>query len=347
MKGTYLRLFSIIALLGLTLSTIPASAGGVSLSAGLPSNGEIDSASATGFATTTVAWTSSAIYLTGATVQLVLSPVPSSTAITECPTGIAGQSTTIGGATYTFGSASSSGATFTLTGDASTQTIRLCVRVPVTDATALISARNFSEAIVTTGSTVDFGATMFYINGGNDVTVTATVPATISFNITSPSDIATTQHTCNLGVLSTVSVSTCQYRLRIATNAQSGFSASILADHNMATAAFATLTNVGDLAVTAGSEEYGINLATSTYGGRDPSTGVFSKPATAWHPITQDWPVPTVSTVFVSSSYPFYVSSTAAGTLATQLVTHKASINGATNAGVYTQQVTYYVTGHF
>ncbi|MFA6161605.1 MAG: hypothetical protein WC766_05580 [Patescibacteria group bacterium] len=346
MKTTYLRLISLIAILGLTLSTIPASAGGVGVTAGLPSNGEIDSAASTGFATTTVAWTSSATYLTGATIQLVLSPVPSSTAITECPTGIAGQSTSIGGATYTFGSASSSGATFTLTGDASTQVIRLCVRVPVTNGGSLISSRNFSEAVVTTGATVDFGAAMFYVNGGNDVTITATVPATISFKITSPSDITIEQHTCSLGVLTTAAINSCQYRLKIATNAQSGFSASILANQNMGTGS-ATLTNVGDLAVTAGSEEYGINLATSTYGGRDPSTGVFSRPATAWHPIAQDWPIPTTATVFVSSTYPFYVSSTAAGTLATQLVTHKASIDGATNAGVYTQRVTYYVTGHF
>lgn len=332
-----------MALLSLAAAMLPANAGGVAITASTPSNGEIDSAAADGFATTTIAWTSSATYLTGATLQLILSPVPSSTAVTQCSP----VTTSIGGATATFGSASSSGATWTLTGDAATNVISVCVRVPVTNAGSLISARNFSEAVVTTGGTVDYGAAMFYINGGNDVDISATVPASLSFMITSPSNISTEQHTCNLGVLNMATVSTCSYRLKISTNAANGFAGSLKANHNFATLGFVTFTNVGDLHVTAGQEEYGINLATSSYGARDPSTGLFTKPAYAWHPIANDYPVPTTLTGFVSSTYPFYVSTTGAVTGATQLVTHKASISPITTVGVYQQKVTYYVSGHF
>lgn len=333
-----------MALLSLAAAMLPANAGGVALTASTPSNGEIDSASATGFATTTITWTSSATYLTGATLQLVLSPVPSSTAVTQCSP----VTTSIGAAAATFGSASSSGATWTLTGDAATNNITVCVRVPVTNAGSLISARNFSEAVVTTGATVDYGAAMFYINGGNDVDITATVPASLSFMITSPTDITTERHTCNLGVLNMTTISTCSYRLRIMTNAASGFAGYIKANHNMATAGFVTMTNVGDLHVTAGQEEYGINLTTSSYGARNPNSGLFSLPAYAWHPIANDYAVPTTLTGFVSSTYPFYVSTTVAAALsATQLVTHKASIAPTTTVGVYEQKVTYYVSGHF
>lgn len=338
MRGYLVRFLSFIALFGLALTMLPANAGGVGISVTTPTNGEIDSAASTGFATTTISWTSSANYLTGAVVQLTLSPVPSSTAITQC----APVTTSIGGATFTFGSASSSGAVWTLTGDAGTTAVTLCVRVPVTNGATLISAKNFSEAIVTSGAAVDFGAAMFYVNGGNDVTITATVPATLSFMITSPSDITLEQHTCDLGNLSMSSVSSCSYRLKIQTNAQNGFGAKIKEDHDLATG-YATITNVGDLHVTAGFEEYGVNLVTSTYGGRNPSTGLFNEDATAWHPIANDYAVPTLASGFVSSTNAFYATSSGA----TQLVTHKASINGATVVGAYSQKVTYYVSGHF
>ncbi|MDD5726402.1 MAG: hypothetical protein PHC53_03270 [Patescibacteria group bacterium] len=338
MRGYLVRFLSFIALFGLALTMLPANAGGVGISITTPTNGEIDSAASTGFATTTISWTSSATYLNGATVQLALAPVPSSTAITECLPA----TTSIGGATYTFGSASSSGAVWTLTGNAATTAVTLCVLVPVTNGPALISAKNFSEAIVTTGATVDFGAAMFYVNGGNDVTITATVPATLSFMITDPANINLEQHTCNLGNLSMSAVNSCSYRLKIQTNAQNGFGAKIKEDHDLATG-YATITNVADLHVTAGFEEYGVNLVTSTYGGRNPNTGLFTEPATAWHPIANDYSIPTLATGFVSSTNAFYATSTGA----TQLVTHKASINGATVVGSYSQRVTYYVYGHF
>lgn len=338
MRGYLVRFPSFIALFGLALTLLPANAGGVSVSATTPSNGEIDSAASDGFATTTITWTSSATYLTGAVVQLALSPAPSSTAITQCTP----VTTSIGGASVTFGSASSTGAAWTLTGNAGSTAVTLCVRVPVTNGGSLITARNFSEAVVTTGATVDFGAAMFYVNGGNDVTITATVPATLSFMITSSTNITVEQHTCDLGVLSTSAVNSCSYRLKIQTNAQNGFGGKIKEDHDLATG-YATLTNVGDLQVTAGFEEYGVNLVTSTYGGRNPSTGVFDQDATAWHAITEDWPIPTTVAGFVSSTNAFYATSTGA----TQLVTHKASINGSTVVGSYSQKVTYYVYGHF
>jgi hypothetical protein len=327
-----------MALISLAAAFLPANAAGVAITASTPSNGEIDSANADGFATTTITWTSSANYLTGSTVQLILSPVSSSTDVAQCSP----VTTDIGSGTATFGSATSSGATWTMTGDATTNNIILCARVPVTNLGSLLSSRNFSEAIVTSGATVDYGAAMFYINGGNDVDITATVPATLSFMITSPSDIAVERHTCNLGILSMAGVSSCQYRLKIMTNAMGGFAGQVKANHDLATATFATMTNVADLHVTAGNEEYGINLATSSYGGRNDG-GFFDLPATAWHPIANDYAVPTTLTGFVSSTYPFYVTSSGA----TQLVTHKASISGSTVVGVYTQKVSYYVSGHF
>lgn len=338
MRGCKIRFLAFMALISLAAAMLPANAGGVSVTVSTPSNGEIDSANSSGFATTTIAWTSSAHYLTGATVQVILSPVPSSTVVTQCTPA----TTDIGSGTATFGSASSSGAVWTMTGDATTDNVTICMRVPVTNAGSLLSSRNFSEAIVTSGATVDYGAAMFYINGGNDVDITATVPATLSFMITSPSDITTERHTCNLGILSMQGVSSCQYRLKIQTNASGGFAGSFKANHRLATTNYATMTDVADLHVTAGVEEYGINLTTSSYGGRN-TGGSFDLPATAWHPIANDYAVPTTLTGFVSSTYPFYVTSSGA----TQLVTHKASISASTVVGIYTQKVTYYVSGHF
>lgn len=76
------------------------------------------------------------------------------------------------------------------------------------------------------------------------MTVTATVPATLSFMITDPASLTTEKHTCALGTLSTAAVASCSYRLKIQTNAKAGFTAQVNADHDFATG-YATMTNIG------------------------------------------------------------------------------------------------------
>lgn len=343
MKGYTARLMSLVALFGLAVSTLPANAGGVVVTAAAPANGEINSMQVggayDGYATTTLSWNPSFLYQTGATIQVVASPALGG-AFQECKTG-----TDIGGATYTTSSWSNSGGTFTLTGDANTNNITLCLLAYVSDGTKLRSAMNFSESIVTTGATVDYGAAMFYVNGGNDVLVTATVPATLSFNIADSANLAVAKNTCQLGVLSTAEVKTCDYRLKIVTNAQNGFSTTWAADHKMLTAQNATLTDVGDFTVTAGSEEYGFQLTAANTGVRNPTLGTFTDPMLPGYNEAQDLPVPTAQTEIVSSTEAVYIDGLTPAEAT--LVTHKASISASTNVGLYSQTVTYRTVGNF
>lgn len=223
--------------------------------------------------------------------------------------------------------------------------------IPVT-LTFGATAANYSFAIFTSNP-VDFGAALFYANGGNQVSVTANVPATLSFVIRNAGDTADT-NACALGTLSTASVSTCSYRLRIATNAASGFTSTILADHDLGSGS-ATMTNIGDnTAFAAGTESYGIQVLTgATEGGRASSTGLYTEPvteasSTGFTFSADSSPVPTSTALtFISYSGGSFSTGAAASPTSTSLVTHAAAISGGTSAGNYSQTVTYTVTATY
>ncbi len=341
MKGYIVRLFSFVALVAMAAAMLPANAGGVTLTYTTPANGEIDTAAADGYATTTFGWTQSGDYSNGDTITVVISPAPSSTANVQACTPA--PATAFGGA-GSFGSFTPTGATWTWSADATTDTDTVCLRLPVTDA-GVVTTTNISVAILTSGANVDYGALLYYIGGGNDVLVTATVPSTLSFAIVSSTALGVPKNDCALGSLTTGAVSPCNYSLKISTNASGGFTSTIDADKQLSTPEYATITDIAeDGTVTLGVESYGIAVTGATVGGRNSGTGLFDQPLVENGDFADDdTPVPTSPTAFISYTDGFWSSTTQS----TTLVTHKAAISPVTPAGFYSQTVTYTVTGSF
>ena len=259
------------------------------------------------------------------------------------------------GATLSASSTSLAGGTVSIAGDW-TSTLTLTVTAtttagpatyPVILNTSSTTPTNYSIAI-RSSSPVDVGAALFYAYGGNQVTVTANVPATLSFVIKDSTDTNPT-NSCALGTLSIAASSTCSYRLRIATNAANGFTATIAANHELATGS-ATITQVNDNAASApGTEQYGIEVYGATAGGRvgDQYTGAVTEENVANYTFQTDTsPVPTSTQNFISYNNAFDAGS-APNLTNTTLVKHFANISGGTPAGSYSQVVTYTVTGSF
>lgn len=347
MKGYIVRLFSFVALVAMAAAMLPANASGVQLTHVTPASGEINDADLTagdGYATTTFSWTSSGNYSNLDTITVVVSPAPSSTANVANCTPV---QTTLAGGTGSFGSFSPTGATWTFSGNAANTSAQICLRLPVSIAGDYTTATttNVSMAILSSGAFVDYGAILYYLGGGNDVLVTATVPSTLSFAIVDSATALVPENTCPLGSLTTGLVATCDYRLKISTNAAGGFTSTITADKELSTPEYATMTNIAeDGTVTAGVEGYGIAVTGATVGGRDSSTGLFDQPVVEEGDYADDdTPVPTSTDAFISYTDGFWSSTTQS----TTLVEHKAAISPVTPAGFYSQTVTYTVTGSF
>lgn len=343
------RLIARISLLTLLLNsfgTLPVGASGVTVTLSPSSSSASPQA-------VTMQWVRSvaSTYATGTTITIsILSPsVSTSTFSVSSTSAIDLDQSGADDTTFTSTSTDSQ-VNITLT-VATTTAASTTFAVPLTftfDATAA----NYSFAVFTSDPT-DFGAALFYANGGNEVAVTANVPASLSFAIRNAADSADT-NACALGTLSTGAVSTCSYRLRIATNAASGFTSTILADQDLATGS-ATMTAVTDNgAFAAGTEAYGIQTLTgATEGGRATSTGLFTEPAVEAAPVGFTFdvdasPVPTSSAqTFISYTASAFNTGAAPSTTSTSLVTHAAAINSGTAAGNYTQTITYTVTATY
>lgn len=200
---------------------------------------------------------------------------------------------------------------------------------------------NYSEVFITTS---ELGIGMMYVADDNDVLITATVAPNLSLIIRNTADSADT-NVCDLGELSSASVSTCDYRVAVGTNASGGLQVQITSDGDLDTAGADTIdVVVEDSTVTAGSEEYGIAITGATAGGE--TGGAFTNPIVEDGDFNDDdTPIPTSATNFLSYGSAFQYT---ALTLTTStLVTHRASIDSATMAGSYDQVVTYTITATF
>lgn len=345
-KQLHMKYFlSRIALIALifanAFSVSPVQAAGVVVTL-LPSTGTAPTA------TVGATWTrtSATTYVTGTTITLTITPaiisVSSTSAIDLDHNGA-------NDASFTSSSTDSSitSITFTVVTTTASQTSFTATSTLTFSSTST----NYSIAVFTS-SPVDFGAALFYANGGNQVAVTAVVPATLSFSIRNNLDTTTT-NSCSLGTLSTASTSTCAYRLRIATNASSGFTATIQADHDFGTGT-ATMTNIGDNgSFAAGTEAYGIAVLTgATVGGRNGTTGAFDQPvteasSTGFTFSADSSPVPTSTALTFISYAGAFNTGNPPSTTSTSYVLHAAAINAGTAAGNYTQTITYLVTGTY
>lgn len=297
-------------------------------------------------------WQPSGNYATGTVIQIDVSPSVSAFDITN------GSTTNIGNGGFAqFTATSTEQVLLTVVTSTSAFTASTTLYLPFT---LSASSTNYAFSFLTTSSTsstvpTDFGASLLYANGGNQVTVSASVPSSLSFAIRNSADSADT-NSCALGTLSTGAIATCSYRLRIATNAAGGFQSRIQANQDFANSQHtATFTNIGDNGTfTAGTEAYGIQVLTgATSGVRNGVTGQFSDAVTEDSSSagftfgTDASPVPTSTPLlFVTAGSPM-VAATAPSLVTTSLVTHAAAINGGTPAGSYSQIVTYTVTASF
>jgi hypothetical protein len=301
----------------------------------------------------TTSWTSSGFYTSGTQMTISISQAATST-ISDCGSA----STDFGGSTGSFGTFTSSSAIFTVTDNVATSTAgSLCLSFGLTTSTAT----NYSISMLSTSSTTsftatDFGAVLYYVLGGNEVQVTAQVPASLSFSIRNNAD-STNTNVCQLGILSLAQVSFCNYRLRIATNAASGFTTTLQPDEEFNSGGNATITAItNDVAFATGTEAYGIAFYIgATSGGRDNSTRYFDQATTEGGssidasltfdadstPLTF-----TSATTVLSYSGPFNPA-TAPSLITTSLVVHGAAIGAGTPTGNYAHTITYRVTGSF
>ena len=180
----------------------------------------------------------------------------------------------------------------------------------------------------------------------DQVTVSATVDTIMTFAIRDSGDTADT-NACSLGTITTTAVSTCQYRLKIGTNTTSGFQLGLWADDqlNQATASIDIDDITENSTVTAGTEGHGIAVASPTSAG---TVGT----ATTWTEQSpfddDDTPIPVgeanMDVIFASNGTQDVDMSGTGDTTGTTLITHRAAISTATQAGSYDQLVTYSVS---
>jgi hypothetical protein len=240
-----------------------------------------------------------------------------------------------------FSGFSTTGATFTLTTATTTTGRSFCIKLP-----SIASAASYSFSIIS--STGDFGAALVHVGDNNDVTVTAVVGPTLSFNIRNAADSADT-NVCDLGSVDTTTVvdldstddgvGECQYALATATNSDSGFQVTIDTDGPLDSGAN-TMTYVDDNGTFGtGTEEYGLANVTAPAGITEDSTASFTFQ-------TDASPLSATPVNFISSTNPFVYT---AGTDATDvtIVTHGLTVGTGTETGAYAQLVSLQMTSGF
>ncbi|MEI6462457.1 MAG: hypothetical protein WCO33_02190 [bacterium] len=214
---------------------------------------------------------------------------------------------------------------------------------------SLATGGNYSIVITTAA---DYGAFLYYVGNTNQVKVTATVTPTLSFAIRNTADSAEQAtvgglKTCVLGVLTTAAVGTCSYRLKVSTNAASGYTVSYNSDTRLTNGTYnftdAVVGGVGTT-IAAGTEGYGVVLtpgASSSAAAVTRNAANFGSTAGTAYRITQ-----------AAGPYPVYnVAGTNApsgtDTTNTALVAHQVAISAATPTGNYSHTVTYTASAIF
>ena len=182
------------------------------------------------------------------------------------------------------------------------------------------SAGNDKKISIGGSSGADSGSLAVSIIADDSVTVSATVDPTFTFAIDST--------TCELGTLSTGSVSDCTYTITTTTNAEDGYTITIIEDGNLRDGT-PDIDDVGvDFVVDAGSEEYGASSNDSD------TLDIITTSTNAASPITG-----TAQSIAQQAAGPVTADAV--------IVTHHASIAATTIAGSYSHIVTLVSTGTF
>ena len=220
------------------------------------------------------------------------------------------------------------------------------VTVTTTGLTSPSAAANYAFTIKTP---VDFGANFQYVGQANVVQVTAFIPINLSFSIRNTGDTANT-NTCDLGTASTTAVSTCSYRLKVSSNAKSGYTVSYQASGGltdgtniMANAVVGT-GGTGGTNIVAGTEIYGVRITPGSITGASGTiTAAAAFNAGATNSVLYNNNTPTVIMTATKANSPG-----ATGDVTnTSLITHNLGIDSNTESGNYTQTITYTIAPSF
>ncbi len=317
----------LVLVLGATslVSTISSNAAGVAVTVA-PSTSAVSTAGSVD-----VTFTTSSIVPIGGTIQI--------TRPTAGYTGTAALAVSAGaiGATTnsTSGSESISVATVTTAIPAGALT------VTVSGLTSAATAGNYSFKAYTSAG--DYGANFQYVGQANVVAVRARVPLTLSFAIRNAADTADT-NICDLGDLTTAAIGNCEYRLKVTTNARTGYTVNVNTSGDLTNGSdnFANAApGAAGTAQAAGTELYGAIIT----GGAVTGAGGTVTVATPYSGANNVNYVNTTAAALLTANKPNAPAAT--DTTNTTLVRHEAAISANTAAGLYTQTVTYTIAPSF
>ena len=343
------RFFTIIIVLLVCLSgsfVIPVKASGITVMS-ISGTNITSGASATSAAITpTITFTRANTVAPADTVTIVLNGTATSASIAQADVTVSGTcSGTVAMTTVTHPASNPTLSISNITCTAGAGT----VIIAASRLTASASGGNYSIIITTP---IDYGAFLYYVGNTNQVKVTATVTPTLSFTIRNTADTAEQAtvgglKTCVLGVLTTAAVGTCSYRLKVSTNAASGYTVSYKSDARLTNGTYqftdAAIGGTGTTIVAA-TEGYGVIL----------TAGASSSGATITRDNTNFGS--TVGTSYritqASGPYAVYASNgtnapASTDTANTALINHQVAISAATPTGNYTHTITYTVSATF
>ncbi len=276
-----------------------------------------------------------AVEAIGTTYDVIVSPsLPS--ALSNCAVATAAIDSTSGGA-GSFSGFTVDGATFTTTTATTTTGRELCLTFPTETDPA-------SYSVMISSSTGDFGLSMVHYADNNVVNISATVGASLSFNIVDLADTAE-QNTCQLGNVTTLTAvdldavddgdGECGYGLAIGTNAANGFTVQVVGSANGLYNGTNTMNDVVG-AFNAGTEEYGFANVTTPAG----------ITADAAFTGATGYAIPTTAADIATAAAPFTYTSGVDDTDIIKIL-HGLTVGTGTDVGSYTQTVTYTAVANF
>jgi sugar lactone lactonase YvrE len=243
---------------------------------------------------------------------------------------------------------------YTFTDDVDIGLLTFCASV-----TAPLTAGSYSVRLTDDNGTFD--ATLYYVGGDSNVTVTANVALSLSFNIRGLDDTELDPLVCSFGTISPSTpvpnynnvddgVGECGYSLAVGSNSPGGFGIQVRADGplNAGYTNIASVANGGTFSP--GVEAYGIANVTVGNTGRNPATADYTEsfiregnfnlaPNTATG-------IPTSDTLIVSYSNSVEYMAGVDSSDVTQVV-HGLVVGSGTPAGYYDQVLTYTTTANF
>lgn len=234
------------------------------------------------------------------------------------------------------------------TSSAATNGIEVCLTLTAPADQADEMEAVYMQAASTNNET---GAALIYGGDENDVNVYASVGVTLTFEIRNGADSAHTNE-CDLGLLAEDDVATCDYRLKVTTNASDGYTVKLSTDGDLRSSGSGDVSDSSDIDLitdesnpitNASPEAYGValNAGSCTFdGGTATELGDYA---------VNDTALPVDPTAAAEDVYSCAGANNPSGTDTTNtaLMEHRAKSDADTSAGDYSQTVSYFVIADF